>query len=266
MESNLIYDVGAHRGEDCSYYLKKGFEVVGVEAHPDLAQGLRERFCDEIKAGQLHVVESAIADHEGEVTFYANRVNSVWGTIRADWAERNRRIGAPSVTTTVEAIRFESLLKKFGVPYYMKVDIEGADLLCLEALLNEQERPRFISIESEKRSWDGLIREFALLDDLGYTRFKIVDQRKISSQVAPYPSREGSYVEQHFENGSTGLFGNDLGDGWLSVDEALRKYKSIFFAYRVLGDSSPTGRIIRHLPLIRRYLSAHWYDTHARRD
>ena len=34
--SNLIYDVGLHRGEDTDFYLKMGFGVVAVEANPEL--------------------------------------------------------------------------------------------------------------------------------------------------------------------------------------------------------------------------------------
>ena len=37
---NLIYDVGAHLGEDSQHYLAKGFKVVAVEANPDLAQDI----------------------------------------------------------------------------------------------------------------------------------------------------------------------------------------------------------------------------------
>jgi hypothetical protein len=34
MRPDLIYDVGLHLGEDSEFYLKKGFNVVAVEANP----------------------------------------------------------------------------------------------------------------------------------------------------------------------------------------------------------------------------------------
>ena len=54
----LIFDVGAHKGEDTTFYLKKGFKVIAVEANPALAQGLRDRFQWAIEPGQLTVVEA----------------------------------------------------------------------------------------------------------------------------------------------------------------------------------------------------------------
>src|SRR5260221_7698885 len=38
--NRVIYDVGAHRGEDAAFYLQKGFAVVAVEANPLLAADL----------------------------------------------------------------------------------------------------------------------------------------------------------------------------------------------------------------------------------
>ena len=45
--SDLIMDVGMHRGEDAEFYLKKGFRVVGVEANPELVAdaGSASRTC-----------------------------------------------------------------------------------------------------------------------------------------------------------------------------------------------------------------------------
>ena len=59
---DLIYDVGAHQGEDTDFYLRKGFRVVAVEADPVLAARLRENFATAIDCGQLVVVEAAVAD------------------------------------------------------------------------------------------------------------------------------------------------------------------------------------------------------------
>lgn len=39
MNAQLIYDIGAHLGEDTDFYLKKGFKVVAIEANPFLAEG-----------------------------------------------------------------------------------------------------------------------------------------------------------------------------------------------------------------------------------
>jgi FkbM family methyltransferase len=76
------------------------------------------------------LIEAAIAEKPGEITFFLNR-NSVWGTIRPQWAERNKSLGSECITVKVNAIMFSDVLAAHGTPYYLKIDIEGADLLCL---------------------------------------------------------------------------------------------------------------------------------------
>jgi FkbM family methyltransferase len=95
MNAQLIYDLGAHLGEDADFYLKKGFDIVAIEADPVLAERLRERFRSNLSDGILVVIEAAIAENTGAVDFYVNQANSVWGTIRPTWAERNASAGSP---------------------------------------------------------------------------------------------------------------------------------------------------------------------------
>ncbi|HJU23267.1 MAG TPA: hypothetical protein VJ891_12220 [Casimicrobiaceae bacterium] len=46
------------------------------------------------------------------------------------------------------------------MPYYLKIDIEGADLHCVRALARFGKRPKYVSLESTMTSWDGLVEEF----------------------------------------------------------------------------------------------------------
>lgn len=264
----LIFDIGAHKGEDTGFYLKKGFRVVAVEAHPALAEALRGRFAEQLASGQLTLVEAAIAEQAGHVDFFANTSVSVWGTIRKDWAERNETMGADSDCLRVASMTFPQLVREHGMPYYMKIDIEGADLLCLEGLREFSERPRHISIESEKRDWDALLHEFDLFQELGYTGFKVVDQGEVGNQIPPSPAREGVYVQHQFRKGDSGLFGEEAPGSWISQEQALELYRRIFVKYRLYGDYGTLRRnilirLLKQVPLIGGNFRVSWYDTHA---
>lgn len=263
MDTGLIYDVGAHVGEDTDFYLRKGFSVVAIEANPVLAQRLKQKFQSNISAGRLCLVDAAIAENPGEVDFYVNQANSAWGTIRPDWAGRNAHLGGASKLTRIKAVTFSELLRKYGVPYYLKIDIEGADLLCLEGLVSQSDRPKFVSIESEKRSWKNLVREFEIFKQLGYSRFKIVDQTQIVRQKPLTRATEGVYVEYAHEFGSSGAFGDELPGEWLTARRAIWRYRLIFLSYWLFGDYGVLRWLVR-LPGFRRVLKpAPWYDTHA---
>jgi hypothetical protein len=93
---NLIYDVGLHLGEDTEFYLKKGFNVVAVEANPVNAAKTADRLKAYVEAGQLTIVNKAITRDEGPTTFFVSDL-SIWGTTDPKWAERNRRLGSSIV-------------------------------------------------------------------------------------------------------------------------------------------------------------------------
>ena len=272
----LIYDVGMHRGEDTEYYLKKGFFVIGFEADPHLADYCRTRFPREIEEQRLVIVEGAIVDpallspSQRTTAFFRNLQNSVWGTLYSDWAERNAILGTNSEVIHVNVVNFGECLKRYGIPYYIKVDIEGADTACLKALEGFQARPAFVSIESEKVVFRKLREELNLLERLGYTEFAAVQQGNVDSQQAPSPSREGVYAPHSFQFGSSGLFGRELPAAWKSKVQITRTYRKIFLSYRMVGDSSFLKRFRGGKKLIdwlakrlRRPIPG-WYDTHAK--
>lgn len=273
---DLIYDVGMHKGEDADYYLKKGFKVIGFEADPGLLAYCRNRFQQEIKDERLRIVEGAIIERPREgiakktVKFYKNKDNSVWGTVNAGWACRNEALETRNEVIEVSAVDFEECLIKYGIPYYLKIDIEGSDSACLTALLDFDQKPDYVSIESEKMAFDRLLEELALLERLGYTKFKAVQQMDIVSQKEPYPSREGVYVGHKFEHGSSGLFGGDLPGRWKDHAQIIREYQGIFRLYRLFGDYGQLNRFLigrLFLKVVNKILRKPipgWYDTHAR--
>ncbi|MBD2203604.1 FkbM family methyltransferase [Calothrix sp. FACHB-1219] len=265
MDKNLIIDVGVHTGQDTEFYLKKGFKVVGVEANPEVYKTTKQRLNSYIETGQLTLLNVAISSKNEPLTFYANLNQSIWGTISPDWAiARERSFNAPSIEMTVQGCTFENILQEYGIPYYLKIDIECADLLCVKALRQFDSKPQFLSIESTKSSWKELLEEFALLQELGYQKFKVINQAHVLEQVCPSPALEGKYIPHQFEYGSSGLFGEETPGNWLSYREILKIYQGIFWTYRIIG----VNGIIHRFTLGKMLLDAlnikePWYDTHA---
>jgi len=261
----LIYDVGAHEGEDTAFYLKKGFRVVAVECNPKLVARLTERFRNEAADGRFTLVNAAIAEAPGEIEFFVNDAMSVWSTADPELAARNARLGAPSQSVKVEARRFDSVLAEHGIPYYLKVDIEGFDLMCIEGLRHVAGRPRYVSMESDQKSWSTLVHEFDVLRGLGYLKFQLVCQGTVPQQLAPTQALEGLDVEHAFAHGSAGLFGKELPGQWLTREEALRRYRRIFIKYKLFGHNTLGEALLRHIDLgnLKYRLLPSWWDTHA---
>jgi FkbM family methyltransferase len=274
-QRNLIFDVGMHKGEDTDYYLKKGFNVIAFEADPYLVELCSKKFAREIKNKQLIIVHGAIvkitSNTNDHVQFYRNKENSVWGTVLGDWAERNEILGTSNEIIDVPVVNFAECIVKYGMPYYLKIDIEGMDTICLESLFSFNERPDYISIESEKISFKKLKKEIALFKKLGYNRFKAINQSSITKLREPVNSCEGKYLNYQFLSGSSGPFGRDLPKKWVKSRMINLEYWFIFLGYKFYGDNSKFKEQLFFRSLYYRVLKKifkqpipGWYDTHAK--
>lgn len=222
--SNLIYDLGFHKGEDTENYLNKGFKVIAVEANTKLYEKGLRNFEDVIESGQLILINKAVYNTNSNLlSFYINPNISEWGSIRRDIAEQD---GLESIEQQIETISYIYLCKKYGTPYYMKVDIESADTFVAQDLWYAP--PKHVSFELNKIDYSEI---FSLLKLNKYKQFQIINQL-------------------HNANSSSGEFAEYLEDDrWITFDEALSRYMK----YREL-------KIIDN-----KNLALGWVDIHAKR-
>lgn len=215
----LIYDVGLCDGGDTEFYLAKGFRVVAIEANPGLVRSAKERFARHIKTGWLTIIETAIGPSSGRIEFDVHTSNPHWSSIVS---ERRDRMHDEIRTIDVNCTTLDSVLREHGIPYYLKIDIEDADLDAIKSLKSLSALPNFVSAEAHSR-------EIAqTLFEMGYRRFQLVDQRKKNDlRLWPWTWREGRYVWARFNDSHSGAFGRELPGRWLTIDEVLAAFDGI---------------------------------------
>jgi FkbM family methyltransferase len=268
-QRDLIVDVGAHNGDDTAYYLARGFRVVAVEANPALAAAVTMRFQGQVATGTLTVLNVGIAPERGRLPFWVSERNSVLSSFDRDLVDKH---GGGSHAVEVDAVPFAEILQQHGVPYYLKVDIEGHDRVCLDALA-PQACPPYVSCELTHVG--GIIEQ---LHGIGYRGFKLVNQSTYTeatpvfdSELALRPLRKlcrilptlkrllpqgvrsdfDTFPERHgyaFSQGSSGPFGEDTHGQWRRADDALRRFDTIRGRYVKAG--VPVDQC--------------WYDGHAK--
>jgi FkbM family methyltransferase len=140
IDPSLIYDVGLNIGQDAEFYLKKGFRVVGIEANPEVAEVARQRLAS--FGDRLTILNVGIGPKGGHLPFYVNRMHHEWSTFAREYADKE---GSTFDEITVPVTTLKSIVRRYGVPYYMKIDIEARDMLALEQLGKTRARPEFIS-------------------------------------------------------------------------------------------------------------------------
>ncbi|MHA4811238.1 FkbM family methyltransferase [Flavitalea flava] len=184
INKNLIYDIGANNGNDTAFYLKKGFNVISVEANPALSKNLKSRFSHEMEDGRLIVLNVAISEHDNSgVVFYISRDHEKSSLIK----EMSERDGPVVDSIIVTGRTLGSLFDEFGAPYYCKIDIEGYDDKAIRQLTGYPNCPTFISCEGFGKSIEEVNRNenllFSSLNSLksaGYSSFKLVDQESLN--------------------------------------------------------------------------------------
>ncbi len=275
----IVFDVGAHKGEDAKYYLTRGYKVVAFECNPSNILFLKKRFEKEIKSNDL-VLETRALICGGSVykklEFFVDE-NSVWGTLNKDWARRNQRLGSNSKSILVDTLDPKEIYHLYGIPYFIKIDIEGCDMDILKSLkyLNYENRPKYLSLESSKTSWNALREEFDLLKKLEYLNFQAIPQSKMQKKITKWKDAKGKIISYNHEKDSSGPFGEDLKNNWRNLKEIKLIYKFIFMRYFLFGDDGIFAprkikpRILRAIfyrMLSLFGLSPDWFDTHAKKD
>ena len=257
IQNGLIYDVGMHNGNDTAFYLRQGFRVVAIEADPEFAAAALERFKGEVRSGRLTVLNLGIAETVGASTFWICDDKREWNSFNPKVAGRNNSKHHP---VEIKTARFGDILDEYGIPIYLKIDIEGCDSLCVRELRGRP-IPRFISLESEcpgdgeDLTEDECTSTLQLLCGAGYRQFKLISQTDFSAvpgaalevwirkfvQSAAYgrlriPAIAGlakrftheDYLcrthDYEFPPGSSGPWGDGTPGRWLNAKQARERY------------------------------------------
>jgi hypothetical protein len=164
----------------------------------------------------LIIVHKAIAPAAGRIDFDVHSSNEHWSSIVAD---RRARMEGEYKTIEVECASLDTIVKQHGVPYYLKIDIEEADLCAIQSLDGLTDRPIYVSAEAHSPDIvDCLHRQ-------GYRFFKLIDQAaKNQLRLWPWNWREGRYVWLNFTDSHSGPFGEETPGRWRDRDHVLAEF------------------------------------------
>jgi FkbM family methyltransferase len=289
LQTDLIIDAGMNNGDDTEFYLAKGFRVVAVEANPSLVEQAKQRFASQIAAKRFSIYGVAINHQDGVVEFFEDVKDDGLSSLSHDYAVQNAKARGGQVRRIeVPCLRMERILGECGVPYYMKIDIETADRLCLQALKEYRRRPQYVSFELNLVDFEETFLNLKLLWDLGYRQFKLVNQALHHLIRLPSPPREGSEVDFRFKKRMSGPFGEETPGPWMTIDQTAEKYFWLRKRDRVyikcaregkiagipIGPVYPTIKRLYNSRLcsfvrdigyrLRGHQPSGWYDLHAR--
>ena len=150
---DLVFDLGAHAGNRTRAFAAMGCRIVAVEPQPDFARLLRLLYA---RSPVVEVIEAAVASGPGQTPLFISERTPTVTTIAAAWHEARAR--EPDFSGVrwdrridVRTTTLDLLIDRFGMPAFVKIDVEGSEPAVLAGL----SRPvRSLSFEYLPRALD----------------------------------------------------------------------------------------------------------------
>jgi FkbM family methyltransferase len=218
MTKKIVYDIGANNGDDIPYYLLKGDIVIAVEANPDLCKAMELRFSKFIGENRLFIENCVITDQDKptDIDFFINKHSNILSQLLPPPEDKLQDFSVRRLPSRP----IMDILRQYGEPYYVKIDVEHFDAQLLSCMFRNGVRPPFIS--AELHDIDVL---FQMMCVGKYDAFKLVEGATVQSV---YKNRTiicdttNVPMDYSFPTHAAGPFGDDVDGPWMNSVLFLR--------------------------------------------
>jgi FkbM family methyltransferase len=129
---DLVFDVGANKGNRTVIFLELGAKVVAVEPQKECYEHLTKRFGDKID-----LIKLGLGEKESTATMYVSgsTLISSFSKDHVDMMQEDRFKGAAwGKTIEIKMTTMDVLIDKYGTPAFCKIDVEGYEYDVLKGL------------------------------------------------------------------------------------------------------------------------------------
>jgi FkbM family methyltransferase len=197
----VVFDVGANVGTMTRVFAALGAKVVAVEPNADCARHIERSTSRE----SVEVLQAAIGDKNGlgilKVSDRKDKMSSLSEEWREAVAKDNRDyVGMWKREVTVPMVTLDALIARYGLPDYIKIDVEGYEEQALQGL---SECPPLLSFEFNRLFLDSAMRaldngifehatfNYTLVDPVQFELAEWVDRRALKKELMASGSGPG---------------------------------------------------------------------------
>lgn len=133
-KGGLVFDVGANVGNRTEVLLNLGAKVVAVEPQSNCINILKDKFGSH---PNFNLFEGGMSEKEGKTTIFVANVDTI-SSMSQEWINSVKdsvfKENTWDKTETVKVDTLDNLIKQYGVPDLIKVDVEGFEISVLRGL------------------------------------------------------------------------------------------------------------------------------------
>lgn len=182
---SLVFDVGAHLGSRVRAFRSLDARVVAIEPQRSCESVLRRFYGED---ALVEIVPEAVGDDLGEAELQVASEKPTMSTLSTHWISKIREHYPEQGiswdrTETVKVTTLDDLITRFGMPDFVKIDVEGFEPQVLQGL---SEAVPALSFEFLPAALDGALECISRLQELGTYEFNFSLTEQMSLELSSW--------------------------------------------------------------------------------